>query len=211
MAPTKSHLAAFGVFPFVALVGADGGFDLLNTDAYKDLRDCSKHHCYGFDKPLDFSSCKMNRVNSCVCRSDLQDGWVSAMSSCVKSACANTRDIDQATSIYLDYCKSAGYTRAAPVVTVAATSPQATQEPSTITAGTMATVGAPGKTVTTVVMTITASSSSSSLGASECLGLLLLCLVSLHLSTPTTVPPWETVSRLRVVLIQVGCHLSLLQ
>jgi hypothetical protein len=52
-------------------------------------------------------------TNECLCRSDLQDNADTALRHCVSSKCgSNSLDIGSATSIYDNYCTSAGFNRA---------------------------------------------------------------------------------------------------
>jgi hypothetical protein len=89
---------------------ASSVFSIYDTDPYKALRDCGKLCYNNGDAPADQLSCMDNRVDSCICRPDLQGLETNHLSSCVKTKCDNTVDIIAAVTVYLDYCHRAGYT-----------------------------------------------------------------------------------------------------
>lgn len=91
---------------------------LQYVDAYKNQRVCAGA-CQAVnigstpDLIAEAASCNINPIeNSCFCKVDLQASVENHISTCVAKMCSNTNDAVTATSIYNDYCSSAGFVKA---------------------------------------------------------------------------------------------------
>lgn len=128
-----------------------GTVSLEGSPAFASQRPCVRNDCFGSDtlgNPYLLASgidCDSNPVeNECFCRTDLQAGATSYLSSCVYSACDQmTLDVNSAVKIYTDYCTSNGFTVATTSSPVSTTS--GTQySPATITVTVVQTVSVAG-------------------------------------------------------------------
>lgn len=118
-------------------VYADNTVSITEALNYTLQRICAQacfYNTLGFEASLVMAGsigCGFNLpMNACFCCTDLEPLAVSYLTSCVSVGCSNTNDVQTATSIYLNYCTSNGYsTVAAP--TSATAIPSQTIAPST--------------------------------------------------------------------------------
>ncbi|KAI0437683.1 hypothetical protein F4803DRAFT_570493 [Xylaria telfairii] len=134
-------------------------------------QDCFAYPLYeGPDRLAEAIGCDY-RVpqNECVCRPDLQADADAFLLSCVNRGCSqNALDTNSATSIYDEYCTSAGYLRSTPATVTSGTD----ESPSTVTVTVTATGGVDTcafKTDTSTTLSTLPTSSSSTLQSQQTL------------------------------------------